>query len=145
MGHNEKPRNTTQNMAMDQPFIVSFLTSLPPIDSPEPQLSIGARLVKNEPVQGRFTGVFVFYFFAVIRMLRNICALGSPAFGLESYPDDEFVRGTISGAGTNYDVVPVETVGRIFGDIVDEHHEPKRTGKTRKYRIKTFSFPKDSF
>ena len=47
MGHNEKPKNTIQNMAMSRPYTTPFLTSLAPIESPELQLSIGAKLVEN--------------------------------------------------------------------------------------------------
>ena len=39
--------NGDQNMPMGGPYIAPFLTSLAPIDSPESQLSIGAKLVKN--------------------------------------------------------------------------------------------------
>ena len=39
--------NGDQNMAVNRPYIAPFLTSLPPIDNPESQLSIGAKLIKN--------------------------------------------------------------------------------------------------
>ena len=47
MRQNDKPKNAIQNMAMDRPYIVPFLTSLAPIESPESQLSIGAKLVQH--------------------------------------------------------------------------------------------------
>ena len=50
MNYNEKSKNGNQNMTMNRPYTAPFLTSLTPIDSPEPQLSIGGKLVKNEAV-----------------------------------------------------------------------------------------------
>ena len=37
-------------MGMKRPQTALFLTRLAPIDSPEPQLSIGAKIVKNGAV-----------------------------------------------------------------------------------------------
>ena len=45
MCRNEKAKNTNQNIVMDRPYIAPFLTCLPPIDSSESQLSIGANVV----------------------------------------------------------------------------------------------------
>ncbi len=50
MGHNQKLKNANQNMPIIRPYIAPFLTSLAPIDSPESQLAIGAKLVKNGAV-----------------------------------------------------------------------------------------------
>ena len=44
-------KNDDQNMATKRPSTAPFETSLPPIDSPESHLSIGAKLVKNGSVQ----------------------------------------------------------------------------------------------
>ena len=50
IGYNEKPKNTNQNMVANRPFTASFLINLAPIDSAGSQLSIGANLVKNDPI-----------------------------------------------------------------------------------------------
>ena len=62
MGYNEKPKNGNQNMPTNRPYIASFLTSLAPIDSPESQLLIGAKLVKNGEIECRFVDMFLFLY-----------------------------------------------------------------------------------
>jgi len=62
MRQNEKPKSANQNMTMNRPYTAPFLTSLALIGSPESQLSIVAKLVKNGAIYGRFMYALIFMF-----------------------------------------------------------------------------------
>lgn len=61
MDHSEKPKNANQSMVMNRPYIAPFFTSFAPRDSPEFQLSVGAKLVKN--IKSIYANVLILRFF----------------------------------------------------------------------------------